>query len=115
MLILELKHPYFKFSQSRVFAHIYICVYIEEIIYWKCVCMPYSSVYIYFYSIKGITLFPIIQRYYITFMITSHFWDSHCSCYWNAVMSCKMHKIVIEFLFRTVRKKNEIESEGSKC
>lgn len=51
-------HPYFNFSQSGVFAHVYICVHIEQIIHWKCVFMLYSSVYMYFYSIKGIASIP---------------------------------------------------------
>lgn len=58
MLILELKHPCFNFSQTGVFAQIYICVYSEEIICWKCVPMLYSSVYVNFYSIKGIVSIP---------------------------------------------------------
>lgn len=57
MLILELN--IFNFSQSRGFAHIYIGVYIEQIMHWKCVFMLYSSVYMYFYSIKGIASISI--------------------------------------------------------
>lgn len=72
VLILELKHPYFKFSQSRVF----ICktfVYILNKLYMENVyaCCLYSSIYIYFYNIKGIA--SILNHLEILYYIYDYF------------------------------------------